>query len=167
MANVVTCVRILSAFMLLFCPVFSGRFDLFYLIGGVSDVLDGFIARHWGKETPLGARLDTAADIVFTVIVWVRIISAVDFPPWLIVWIILIALIRCVNIITGIVVSGHFVAEYTAMNKICGVLLFVLPFPIRRFPRRLTGILILLSCLMATFAALQEGYYIRNGKEIR
>ena len=167
MANFITGIRLACAAALLFCPTFSAWFYALYALGGVSDVLDGFAARHWGKETKLGAQLDTIADVVFSVIVLIKVIRAVRLPTWMLVWIIGIALIKCVNVISGFVKYKRFVSEHTVMNKLCGVLLFAVPLCIRNFPRQPAALLILLTCAAATFAAIQEGCCIRSGKEIR
>ena len=45
MANVITGLRILVSAVLLFCPVFSQIFYVLYLIAGLSDMVDGIIAR--------------------------------------------------------------------------------------------------------------------------
>ena len=167
MANFITCVRIVCGAVLIFCPTFSAPFYAFYILGGLSDVLDGIAARHFGKETAFGAKLDTIADIVFWVIVLIKVLRSVYIPVWLIVWIICIAVIKCFNIISGFVTYKHFVSEHTAMNKICGVLLFAIPLCIGRLPRQAAAALVILICTAATFAAVQEGHYIRTGKEKR
>ena len=46
MANIVTGFRVLVSFALLFCLVFSPVFYAFYLMAGLSDVIDGTIARR-------------------------------------------------------------------------------------------------------------------------
>ena len=167
MANAITSVRIVCALVLIACPTFSKWFYLFYLIGGVSDVLDGFAARRLGKETEFGARLDTIADIAFTAVVLVKVVRAVSVPAWLLIWIICIAVIKCINMISGFAIRKRFVSEHTMMNRLCGVLLFVIPFCIGRFPRQSVAVLMILTCAAATAAAVQEGYYIRSGKEKR
>ena len=43
------------------------------------------------------------------------------------------------------------------MNKITGLLLFIFPLVLSFFELKINAIFI---CLVATFAALQEGYYI-------
>ena len=45
MANVITDLRILVSAALVFCPVFSTIFYVLYLIAGLADMVDGFIAR--------------------------------------------------------------------------------------------------------------------------
>ena len=165
-ANVITGVRIVCALSLIFCPAFSIWFYVLYIVGGVSDVLDGAAARHFGKETRFGAQLDTAADIVFSAIVIMKVVRAISIPMWLVVWIICIAVMKCVSIFIGLILYKRFISEHTVMNKICGVLLFAVPFCVGWFPRQQTLALIILTCAAATLAAVQEGHCIRAGREI-
>ena len=166
LANVITGIRIICALILIFCPTFSTWFYVLYIIGGISDVLDGITARHFGKETKFGAKLDTIADIVFVLVILIKVVRAVYIPTWLIIWIVCVAAIKCINIISGFIAHKRFFSEHTVMNKICGVLLYVIPLCIGQFPEQPVTMLIILTCGAATFAAVQEGYYIRTGKEI-
>ena len=166
MANIITGLRIVCALALIFCPTFSIWFYMFYILGGISDVMDGIVARHFNLEAKFGATLDTIADIVFTVIVMIRVLQTITVPIWLIIWIVGIAVIKCINIVSGFVIHKRFISEHTVMNKICGVLLFVIPLCIGWLPWQMGAILIAITCAIATFAAFQEGYYIRIGKEI-
>ncbi|MGX8715761.1 MAG: CDP-alcohol phosphatidyltransferase family protein [Lachnospiraceae bacterium] len=45
MANAITIFRMAASIVLLFCPVFSPIFYALYLIAGLSDMVDGIIAR--------------------------------------------------------------------------------------------------------------------------
>lgn len=154
LANIITSIRILSAIALFFCPFFSIAFYSFYFLGGISDIFDGYIARKLKTETDLGAKLDTIADIVFFGIVLIKMVRALSFSKWLIIWIIGIALIKCINIISGFVISGHFVSEHTVLNKITGVLLFAVPlWPVT--------LMFVITCTVATIAAVQESHCIR------
>ena len=166
MANGITGVRIVCALALIFCPMFSKRFYVLYLLGSVSDVLDGIAARRFGKATKLGAQLDTIADVVFAAVVIVKTVRAVYVPKWIIIWIICIAAVKCVNAVSGFARKKRFVPEHTILNKLCGVLLFAIPLCIGRFPWQPVAVLLILTCAAATAAAVQEGYYIRTGKEI-
>ena len=166
MANVITGIRIVCALVLIFCPTFSTRFYVLYIVGGISDVLDGAVARHFGRETKLGAQLDTLADVVFTAVVLIKVVRAVYVPTWLIIWIVCIAVIKCVNVVSGFVIHKRFVSEHTVMNKICGALLFAIPLCMGCFPRQAVAVLVILTCTAASLAAVQEGHYIRTGKEI-
>ena len=71
MANTITFFRIAVSIVLLFCPAFSPPFYVFYIAAGLSDMLDGFVARKTDTVSKFGARLDTIADFVF-VVVWLH-----------------------------------------------------------------------------------------------
>ena len=166
MPNILTSIRIVCAAALVACPTFSTWFYAVYLLGGVSDVLDGVTARRLKTETPFGAKFDTVADVIFTAVVILKVMLTIEIPVWLIIWVVAIAVIKCFNAILGFVVHKRFVAEHTVLNKLCGVLLFLIPLGIGWLPRLLIAILILLTCGLATVAAVQEGQYIRAGKEM-
>ena len=167
MANFITGIRIVCGIFLLFCPAFSVKFYSFYVLGGVSDALDGFVARHFGKETEFGSKLDTAADIIFFTASVFKIMTAVSFPLWLMLWILGIALIKAVNIASGYILQKRFVSEHTVMNKICGIMLFAVPFLIKNYPSTKTEMFMIAVCAVSTSAAVQEGHFIRAGKKIR
>ncbi|MBQ0098336.1 MAG: CDP-alcohol phosphatidyltransferase family protein [Oscillospiraceae bacterium] len=166
MANIISVVRIICGLSLVFCPTFSIWFFIVYIIGGVSDVLDGFVARKLHTESEIGAKLDTIADIVFFLVVIIKIICAVDFPFWVLIWIACIAIIKCVNVICGYIVCKSFVSLHTVMNKISGIMLFITPLCIGFLPYKFAMIWVILTCAVATFAAVQEGHFIRTNKGI-
>ena len=80
------------------------------------------------------------------------------------VWTAVIALIKIINIISGVAKQKIYVAVHTTMNKVTGVLLFMLPLTLTIVPIIYTGIP---TCSVATFAAVQEGYFIRTGKRTK
>ena len=100
MANIITILRILCSIALLFCPVFSLVFYALYITAGVSDMLDGWVARRTHTTSELGAKLDTIADVVFVIVCLVRLLPVLDIPTWLYIWIGVIALIKVINIIS-------------------------------------------------------------------
>lgn len=56
-----------------------------FVIAGVSDALDGFIAKRFDRRTRLGALLDPLADKVLLVSVYVTLGIAGQLWPWLVV----------------------------------------------------------------------------------
>ena len=162
MANTITFFRIAAGIVLLLCPVFSPAFYVFYIVAGVSDMLDGFVARKTDTVSKLGARLDTMADFVFVVVCLIKLLPVLHIPAWLYAWIGIIALIKVVNIISGLAVQKKLVAVHSVMNKATGVLLFLLPLTIPAVPLRDSAIV---TCAVATFAAIQEGHFIRTERE--
>ena len=147
---------------MLLCPVFCPALYVFYIAAGLSDMLDGFVARKTDTVSKLGARLDTMADFVFVVVCLIKLLPVLHIPAWLYAWIGIIALIKVVNIISGLAVQKKLVAVHSVMNKATGVLLFLLPLTIPAVPLRDSAIVI---CAAATFAAIQEGHFIRTGRE--
>ena len=164
MANVITGLRILVSAVLLFCPVFSSAFYVLYLVGGLSDMSDGVIARKTNTVSEFGSKFDSAADFVFVTVCLIKILPAMDIPTWLYIWTAVITLIKFINIISGYVVQKKFVTAHTAMNKVTGAVLFMLPLTLTIVPLKYTGILI---CIIATFAAVQEGHFMRAGQGIK
>ena len=116
MANTITFFRIAASIVLLSCPVFSPAFFVLYIAAGLSDMLDGFVARKTDTVSKLGARLDTIADFVLVVVCLIKLLPILRIPAWLYGWIGIIALIKVVNIIFGFVVQRKFVAIHSVMN---------------------------------------------------
>ena len=162
MANTITFFRIAASIVLLFCPVFSPAFYVFYIVAGVSDMLDGFVARKTNTASRFGARLDTIADFVLVVVCLIKLLPVLRIPAWLYIWIGIIALIKVVNIISGFVVQKRFVAVHSVMNKATGALLFLLPLTIPAVGLKYSAVVV---CAAATFAAIQEGHFIRTERE--
>lgn len=92
----------------------------------------------------------------------IKLLPVLHIPAWLYAWIGIIALIKVVNIISGLAVQKKLVAVHSVMNKATGVLLFLLPLTIPAVPLRDSAIV---TCAAATFAAIQEGHFIRTGRE--
>ena len=162
MANAISMIRITASIALLFCRAFSPAFYVFYIAAGLSDMLDGFVARKTDTASKLGARLDTIADFVLVIVCLIKLLPVLSVPAWLYGWIGIIALIKVVNIISGFAVQKRFMAVHSVMNKATGVLLFLLPLTIPAVPLKCSAVIV---CAAATFAAVQEGHFIRTGRE--
>ena len=161
-ANIITGFRILCSIALLFCSPFSPPFYALYLVAGLTDMIDGLIARKTNTVSTFGARLDTAADFVLVAVCLWKLLPKLIVPSCLWFWIGGIALIKVVNVLSGYILQKRFVVLHTAMNKVTGVLLFILPLTLRIIDLRTSGGFV---CAIATFAAIQEGHYIRTGRE--
>ncbi len=162
MANVITGLRILVSAVLMFCPVFSPSFYVLYMIAGLSDMVDGIIARKTNSVSEFGSRFDSIADFVFVAVCLIRVLPVLDIPIWLYVWTAVIFFVKIINIISGYVMHKKYVAVHTTMNKATGMLLFMLPLTLTIVPLNYSGIPI---CSVATFAAIQEGHFIRPGND--
>ena len=106
--------------------------------------------------------MDTAADIVFVTASLIKVLPTIQIPGWLWIWGIVIAIIKIGNIIWGYVSKKQFISLHTIMNKITGLLLFLLPLTLSFFELKCSSIVV---CSIATFSAIQEGVYIVTGCE--
>ena len=163
MANLITSCRILLSLLLLFFPALSPGFYGLYLAAGLSDMLDGFVARRTNSASPLGAKLDSMADIVFLAVCLIKLLPVLTLPVWLWVWVGLIALLRLVNVVSGFVRRKKLVLLHTRANKLTGALLFLLPLSLGFLNIAYTAVPL---CALASFAAIQEGHFIRTGRDI-
>ena len=156
-ANMLTSFRILGSILLLFFPVFSLAFYITYILCGFSDMIDGTVARTTNSVSKFGSQLDTIADLVFVVVSMMKLLPAIRLPGWLWIWSGMIAVIKISNILWGYVSKKQFVSLHTIMNKITGLLLFLLPLTISFVELKYTAIAV---CCIATFSAIQEGVYV-------
>ena len=156
-ANIITGCRILGGVLLLFFPAFSLEFYILYILCGFSDMIDGTIARKMNSTSEFGSKLDTMADITFVATALIKILPAIHIPEWLWIWGVIIAIIKIGNIIWGYASEKQFVSIHTVINKVTGFLLFLLPLTLSFVELKYSSIVV---CSIATFAAIQEGFYI-------
>jgi len=60
-----------------------------FVAAGVSDALDGWIAKRWDQRTPLGALLDPIADKALLAAVYITLGFAGELPHWLVILVVL------------------------------------------------------------------------------
>ena len=159
--NAISALRILGAVCLLFFGVESCVFWAIYFVCGLSDMLDGYIARKLGCESKTGAMLDSLADLVFVVCCCFKLIPALAFPKWLWIWGGVIVAIKVINQISALAMYKKCVFPHTIANKMTGFLLF-LGTPLTVFLESIVPMVII--AVVATFAAVQEGHFIRTEK---
>ena len=159
--NVISALRFLGAICLLFFGVESCAFWVIYFVCGLSDMADGYLARKLGCESKTGALLDSLADLVFVVCCCFKLIPALAFPKWLWIWGGVIVAIKVINQISALVMYKKCVFPHTVANKVTGFLLFV-GVPLTVFLESIVPMVNV--AIVATFAAVQEGHYIRTEK---
>ena len=157
-ANYISVSRSIMSIVLLIPETFSITFYIIYIYCGISDMLDGFVARKSKDESKIGARLDSAADIIFVIVAMIKILPALNLSKGIIIWTVIVALIKVTNVICAYIYYKKIVLPHTIANKITGFILFIAPFIIFNTNSIIFEIII---CSVATFAAVQEGHYIR------
>ena len=162
-ANIITSSRIIFSLPLVFIPLSSAWFYVFYLFCGFTDMIDGTIARKTGAVSKLGAKLDTIADFVFMLVCSIKILPLIRIALWLWVWIIIIASIKIFNIALVFIRKKKLISIHSVFNKITGFALFLLPLSLTLVE---TNYSVATICLLATIAVAQEVYFIAKGQEI-
>jgi len=100
--NILTLVRILlvPVFVILLLRNLHAYALGVFILAGVSDGLDGFIARYFNQRTVLGAYLDPTADKLLLVSAYVALAVLNVIPPWVAV----LVISRDVVIVLGIAI---------------------------------------------------------------
>ena len=160
-ADIITGSRIIFSIAILFIPPLSPMFYILYGAAGLTDIIDGAVARKTNTVSVFGAKIDTIADFILVAVCLIKLLPILDIPVWLWIWIAVIALIKVINIISGYVMQKKWIAPHTVMNKITGALCFLLPFTLEFIDLKYSAVVV---CAAATFAAIQEGHFIRTGR---
>ena len=147
----------LCGIVLLWAPVFSPWFYALYVAAGVTDMLDGFVARKTGTASTFGAKLDTAADMVFVIACMVRLLPELAVSAWLWIWIGVIAAAKLAVLLIGAVRRGEFAVLHTRLDKLTGAVLFILPLTLSAVPLSYSASTV---CVLATAAVVQELYLV-------
>ena len=153
--NSITCLRILGAIVLLFLTPLSTAFYIVYTVAGLSDALDGWLARRTNTTSSLGKKLDSIADLVFYTVMLVLLLPVLWERLPLEIWV-LIAVILAVRIAAYLVAAiryHRFASLHTYLNKITGGAVFLVPYilllPIDVF---LCGVV----CVIGLLASIEE-----------
>ena len=132
-----------------------------YVLCGLCDMVDGWLARRLHAESKSGSILDSIADLSFVVCCAIKLLPALSIPSWLWIWAGIIVIIKIVNQISSLIIIKKFCFPHTVANKLTGLLLF-LAIPLISW----CIIPIAIVAIIATFAAVQEGNYIGTRREI-
>ena len=155
--NIISFSRGFAAIALLFTSVFSVPFWIIYGWCGLSDMIDGPLARKLGTESRRGAMIDSISDFIFVIVAAIKLFPAFDLPVWIWLWIAGIATVRVCNLIFGYLRCKKIMMFHTPANRITGLLLFLLPAAILMADQTIcSGI----ACLAASLATVQESFKI-------
>ncbi len=163
--NLITLLRLLLIPIVTIC-LLEERFQwalIFFLIAGLSDALDGFLARALKQKTQLGALLDPIADKLLLDTIYLLGAGQRLFPEWLAV----IVISRDVFILLGFLLLTFFKRRFevhpsipSKITTVCQILtviltLYGLPSQILLLAFHLTAALTILSGLHYLYLGLK------------
>jgi CDP-diacylglycerol--glycerol-3-phosphate 3-phosphatidyltransferase len=128
--NALSISRIILALSLLFITPLSFLFLVVYTIAGITDMIDGPIARKFNVTSPLGANLDGIADYTFVGVAIFRILPVIiDRFNMILVIIVLTGLIvlKVAGMILGYIRYRQLMMMHTYAAKTAAMLAFLFP----------------------------------------
>ena len=138
---------------------------LLFLAAGVSDAVDGFLAKRFGMATELGAYLDPLADKVLIVSIYVSL-GIVDAMPR---WLVILVVSRDLMIVGGVMLSwliGKPVSVkpllVSKLNTAAQILLALLVLGALGFEFDAERWSLSLMAAVATLTLLSVGFYLRE-----
>ena len=170
--NILSLLRMVGAVALLLSDVSGILFGVLYVVCGISDIADGWLARKLKCVTRTGALLDSLADICFVACCAWKLLPILgsalplcfgkELPPWLWLWAGVIVAIKVVNQLSALVMHGRCCFPHTLANKWAGFLLFI------ALPTIIWSIIpISIAAFVATFAAIHEGCVLARAESSR
>lgn len=153
--NLITSLRIVGTFALLFTTPFDKWFFIIYILTGLTDVFDGFIARKLHLTSEFGAKLDSIADLLFYSVMLIVLMPVLWEKLTLSLWIGVgvVLSFRLAAYITHAIRKGEFASSHSLFNKITGFLVFTIPF-VMIIPYTVPVCWVI--CLISGFASLKE-----------
>lgn len=129
-ANGITLLRIAGTIGLCFPALMSPLFFVLYGLTGVTDALDGWIARKTGTASPFGAKLDSIADLLFYAVMLLRLFPVLwqTLPRQIWFGVGVVLLLRLSAYLAAAIKYHSFASLHTYLNKVTGAAVFLLPF---------------------------------------
>jgi len=153
--NIITSFRLIGTICLFFIQPFSVSFYVVYTLCGLSDVLDGLIARATKKTSEFGAKLDSVADLLFYAVMLIRIFPVLWGRLPGVIWYFVcgVLLIRLLAYVVAAVKYRRFAAQHTYMNKLTGAAVFTIPYFLTHAGDIIACYVV---CVIAGLASLEE-----------
>lgn len=136
---------------------------VFFLLGGISDALDGLIAKQFDLVTKLGKYLDPLADKILLVSIYITLGIQGDIPSWLVI----LVVSRDIFIVGGILLSYMMETRViirpvwiSKINTFCQILLAALILGAAGFEIDVSEILTLAFYTVALTTILSGCYYV-------
>lgn len=154
-ANVITLFRIAGTVLLVILHPLSAGFFTIYTLTGLTDVLDGWIARKMNTVSDFGARLDSIADLLFYGAMLFRLFPVLwgTLPRDIWYAVAVIVIVRISSYLIAAVKYRQFASLHTYLNKLTGLMVFLIPFMLATV---YATVYCRLTCVVAIVAALEE-----------
>ncbi len=153
--NGITSLRIVGAVLMFWVEPLTLPFYIIYSLCGLSDALDGWVARATGTSSDFGAQLDSVADLSFYIAMLIRILPKLVelLPFWIWYVVAFLVALRILAYIIAAIRHRRFASLHTYANKATGASMFAVPYLIIT---PLGMAYCMTVCAIAGFAAVEE-----------
>lgn len=126
--NILSILRIPLSISLFFFFQQTSVFVCFYLLLGLTDFFDGYLARKWKVESELGARLDSIGDFFFFIalLAYLFVVQRMFINAYLVLILAAFSL-RIINILLGVIKHRKLIMLHTIANKLAGIATYIAP----------------------------------------
>lgn len=130
LANFITSFRLIGALVLIPFDAVSAEFLIIYTLCGLSDALDGFVARTLKITSELGKKLDSLSDLllygIMLIKVWGRLTEVL--PHSAVMAILGLVASRIILMILYGISRHRFLSTHSFFNKATSTMMFLLPY---------------------------------------
>ncbi len=165
--NLITLARILLVPVVVWA-IASGEMRLafiLFLAAGITDAVDGFLAKRFGMASQLGAYLDPLADKAMIVSIYIALGIADAIPRWLVI----LVVSRDIMIVSAIILSWLLDKRVTLkpftvskLNTVAQIMLALYVLASRGYEFDSQPVLIVLMALVAILTLLSIIFYVRE-----
>ncbi|WP_429964080.1 CDP-alcohol phosphatidyltransferase family protein [Enterococcus sp. AZ072] len=161
--DLMTSCRILLTLFLPFTTPFDQNFLIIYTLCGVSDIVDGYLARKLKCSSDLGTFLDTLADTLFLFLAAGTLLVKISLPLWLLRAALVILVFRLFTYTIGFIRFRQWTSLHTWLNKLTGLLLFLTPYLYNFISLPIWGIIVV---VVAVLSVLDELLIVALSKKL-
>lgn len=163
--NLITTARILAIPVMVWAIAADQLMFAFvlFLLAGVTDAIDGFLAKHFGMASDLGAYLDPLADKALIVSIYVTLGITEAVPRWIVI----LVVSRDIMIVAAVMLSwvmGRPIAIRPVMvsklNTVAQILFAGLVLGVMAFDLNIPMVVNGLMALVALLTVASAGYYV-------
>lgn len=151
-SNGITTLRIIGSAVLVFLGYTSPLFIVIYTLTGLTDVMDGWIARLTGTAGKFGAALDSIADLLFYTVISVKFLPVLLKTLPVEIWygVAMVLLIRLSAYTTAAIKYHCFASLHTILNKVVGGAVFLMPYAVFLSWERVYGWIVVAIAFIAS-----------------
>ena len=117
--NLITLGRVLSV-PFVFWLLLSGRYQtafFIFVVAGLSDAVDGWLAKRYSWQTELGAYLDPLADKLLIVSIYIALGVRAELPLWLVIMVVSRDILIVVAVLLSWLMDQPVVIKPLAVSK--------------------------------------------------